>query len=141
MTDVENPVVPLGTVVAHRELRTAAGIPVHVRVGAPVHVGGGWDWACPYRIDGLGKPVVGRTFGIDALQALQLVSSAIRSDLERSGEPLVWLESTAWQAGFPRPVHALGAPELEDEVLRYAEDATARWLAARGDRLAEGDEG
>lgn len=141
MTDSEIPVVPLGTVVAHRELRTEAGAPVHVRVGAPVHVGDGWDWACPYRIEGLGQPVVGRAFGIDALQALQLVSSAIRGDLERSGEPLTWLDATFWQAGFPTSVQVLGAPELEDEVLRYVEDATSRWLAARPGRAADDDRG
>jgi hypothetical protein len=143
--DAEIPAVPLGTVIARRELCTVADAPVHVLVGAPVHVGDGWDWACPYRIEGLGEPVEGRTFGIDALQALQLVSSAIRGDLERSGERLTWLDSEYWQSGFPRPLESFGVQELETDVLRYVDDATARWLAERGGRTdadpTGGDEG
>lgn len=137
----EMPTVPLGTVIARRELCTAADAPVHVLVGAPVHVGDGWDWVCPYRIEGLGEPLDGRTFGIDALQALQLVSSAIRSDLERSGERLTWLDSEFWQSGFPRPLESFGVPELETDVLRYVDDATVRWLAERAGRTNPDPEG
>ena len=106
---------------------------------APVHVGDGWDWACPFRVDGLGEPITGQAHGIDALQALQLVSAAIRGALEHAGVPLRWHDADFWQAGFPRHVEAFGAPELEDVLLTQMNDATTRWMAARSRRRGEAD--
>jgi hypothetical protein len=139
MTPPRAPVVPLGAVVARRELRTASGDPVVVLVGTPVHVGDGWDWVCPFRIEGLGEPADAQAHGIDALQALQLASTAIRGALERSGAPLRWLDSEFWEAGFPRPVEALGVRELEALLHAHLDDATARWLAQASARRGKGD--
>lgn len=135
------PVVPLGTAIARRELRTAAGDPVVVVVGAPVHVGEGWDWACPFRIEGLGDAgaVDAQVHGIDALQALQLVTPAVRGALERAGVPLRWLGSDFWEAGFPRPVEALGVRALEAELHARLDEATARWLEAAAGRRRAAD--
>lgn len=80
------PVVPLGTVVARRDLRTRAGATVTLSVGTPVHVGDGWGWACPFRIEGFPRVVEGQVFGVDAMQALQRVTPALRRELERSSE-------------------------------------------------------
>ncbi len=124
------PDVPLGAVVARRELRTR-GAAVVVFVGAPVHVGDGWDWACPYRIEGLADVVEGRVFGIDALQALQLATPALRGELERAGAPLTWLDSDFWQAGFPAFVESYGIEELEDVLLEGMNATATRWIESR----------
>lgn len=133
------PVVPIGAVIARRELRTAAGEPVVVVVGAPVHVGDGWDWVCPFRIEGLGDDVTAQVHGIDALQTLQLVTPAVRGALERVGVPLRWLGADFWEAGFPRPVEALGVRELEVELHAQLDAATARWLERAAGRGGDGD--
>jgi hypothetical protein len=128
------PAVPLGVVVARRDLRTRAGGPVVVLVGAPVQVGNGWDWACPYRIEGLPEVVEGQAFGIDALQALQLATPALRAELERSGAPLSWLGSDFWQAGFPPFVESHGDEDLEGLLLHEMTATATRWIGARRPR-------
>lgn len=119
------PSVALGTVIAQRTLNTEAGSCVTVSIGQPVHIGDGWDWACPYQIDGLPVPVQGRVFGIDAIQALQLVSVAVRGDLERCGEHLRWLDDDFWQAGFPMLLQS-GDRRIEEKLLRLMEQAFTR---------------
>lgn len=119
------PSVALGTVIAQRTLNTAAGSCVTVSIGQPVHIGDGWDWACPYQIDGLPALVQGRIFGIDAIQALQLVSIAIRGDLERCGERLLWLDDDFWQAGFPMQLQSYDR-KTEEKLLKLMEQAFTR---------------
>ena len=139
--DPQRPVVPIGAVVARRELATSTGDAVLVEVGVPVYVGDGWDWACPYRIEGPAGVVTGQAHGIDGLQALQLVSGAIRSELELSGVRLLWLGTDFWQAGFPPLVTAMGERELEEILRRRLDEATVAWLASRAARRTESDEG
>src|SRR3990170_8361211 len=80
--DVVKRRIPVGTVIARRTMVDAkSGTRVVVSIGAPVFVGDGWDWACPYRINGLRKTVFGHSHGIDGVQALQLVSLDIRHAL------------------------------------------------------------
>ena len=120
------PTVDLGTVIAQRILDTEAGGSVTVFIGQPVHVGDGWDWACPYRIEGLHAPIQGQVFGIDALQALQLVSVSIRGKLERCGEPLRWLDDDFWQAGFPMLMQSYGDRRIEERLLKLLDETFKR---------------
>jgi hypothetical protein len=87
--------IELGLVIAERELtdvQTDQG--VLVSVGTPQYIGDGWDWACPYIIIGFGELIHGDAHGIDALQSLQLLSTAIRADLERTHADLRFLDQS-----------------------------------------------
>jgi len=116
------PAVALGTVIAQRTLSTEAGDGVTISIGQPVHIGDGWDWACPYQIEGLKTPIQHRVFGIDALQTLQLVSIAIRAELEQCGERLSWLDNDFWQAGFPMLLQSYGDRKIEEKLLKLLEE-------------------
>lgn len=120
------PTVALETVIAQRILGTEDGGSVTVSIGLPVHIGDGWDWACPYRIEGLEAAVQSQVFGIDALQALQLVSVAIRVELEQSGERLSWLDDDFWQAGFPMLLQSYGDRRIEEKLLKLLEETFTR---------------
>jgi hypothetical protein len=106
--------LPLGRVIAQRELiATETGGVLSVQVGMPRPIGGGWDWACPCRILGLGKPIERHVHGVDALQTLQLVSAALRDELERSGRAFALHGCDDWRWGFPRLMPVLPIPGLE----------------------------
>lgn len=120
------PTVALETVIAQRILGTEDGGSVTVSIGLPVHIGDGWDWACPYRIEGMEAAVQSQVFGIDALQALQLVSVAIRVELEQSGERLSWLDDDFWQAGFPMLLQSYGDRRIEEKLLKLLEETFTR---------------
>jgi len=94
--------VALGKVIARRVLvNRETRRRVTVSIGLPTYIGDGWDWVCPYKISGLGHPIHDHAHGIDALQALQLVSLGIRKTLENKRCPLAWLGDPFWQSGFP----------------------------------------
>lgn len=120
------PSVPLGTVIAQRTLHTETGGGVTISIGQPVHIGDGWDWACPYLIEGLQTPIQHRVFGIDALQTLQLVSVSIRDKLEQFGERLNWLDDDYWQAGFPMLLQSYGDRQIEEKLLKLLEQPLTR---------------
>lgn len=123
MEDVVERRIPVGTVIARRKLVDAkSGARIVVSIGAPVFVGDGWDWACPYRISGLRTALSGHAHGVDGIQALQLVSLAIRHALEKTKRDFSWLDQSSWQSGFPRMVNGLGIPAFE----RHLEDVIER---------------
>ena len=72
----------LGPVIARRELvRVGSRRPVVVEIGKPRRRPTG-EWACPYRIGGLGRSGVKQAYGEDAVQALQLALDGVRAHLE-----------------------------------------------------------
>ena len=80
-----------GQVIASRELSHAeSDTPIVVEIGVPRRRRTG-EWACPYRIMGLGKRGTRYAFGYDAVQALQIVNQAIWLDLEPHRKQLDWL--------------------------------------------------
>ena len=119
------PPVPLGTVIAQRTMTNEAGGCITISIGQPVQVEG-WDWACPYRIEGLKTSIAHRVFGIDALQTLQLVSVSIRTKLEQCGERLTWLDDDFWQAGFPMLLQSYGDRKIEEKLLKLLEETFVR---------------
>lgn len=127
---VKVPAVPLGPVIATRTMHVGPRMtPVTLSIGAPVYVGKGWDWACPYKIAGLGKVIKGSAFGVDAIQAVQLVSLALREDLEKTGKKLIFLDQEFWQFGFPKQVVAFDDPELEKRLTRVIDVETTKWTS------------
>src|SRR2546426_712518 len=76
--NVMNWKVALGKIIARRVLaKRDTRRRVTVSIGLPTYIGDGWDWLCPFKISGLGHPIHDHVHGIDALQALQLVSLGI----------------------------------------------------------------
>jgi hypothetical protein len=125
--------IELGLVIAERKLTDVqTDQRVLVSVGTPQCIGDGWDWACPYIITGLGEPIHGHAHGIVALQSLQLVSTAIRADLERTHADLRFLDQSNWQSAFPKAVQDLGEADLRTRIDKLTDDEQIRWLAERG---------
>ena len=115
--------IPVGTVIARRTLVEAkSSARIVISIGAPVYIGDGWDWACPYRIKGFRNTLFGHAYGIDGIQALQLVSLAIRDTLEKTKRKLLWLGDSSWQSGFPKMITGIGIPAFD----RHLEDVVER---------------
>lgn len=106
--------IPLGTVIARRTMMDVkSGARVVISIGMPVFIGDGWDWVCPYRISGLRTTLSGHADGIDGIQALQLVSHAIREALEKTKREFTWLDQPFWQFGFPKAIVGFALPAFE----------------------------
>jgi hypothetical protein len=69
-----------------------------VEIGQPRKTKGHDDFHCPYRIRGIGDETVRGAYGVDAVQALQLVSQAVAAQLFRHPD-LTWLGMPG--NGFP----------------------------------------
>ena len=122
--------IPVGTVIARRTMVDAkSNARIVVSIGAPVFIGDGWDWACPYRISGLEKTLFGHAHGIDGIQALQVVGLAIRHALEKTKRNFSWLDQPYWQSGFPKFVNGIGIPAFERHLERVIEDEHRRFPA------------
>ena len=133
-------VIGLGQVIAERVLvHQPTGGRVLIAVGTPRFIGKGWDWACPYVITGLGDPIHGHAHGIDALQSLQLVSAAIRADLEQTGATLSFLAQEGWHSAFPSTLQDFGSADLRARIEALIEAEQTRWLAEQGVRPAPED--
>jgi hypothetical protein len=129
------PPIALGKPIAQRIMHTTCGKTVTITVGAPVFVGDGWDWACPFRIDGLPEVIEKASFGIDALQSLQLVSLAIRGALAMSKEQFQDHEFNgkliSWESGFPLLIDSFGDRALERKICQNIEETLAEWVPTR----------
>lgn len=98
--------VALGSVIAARRLEstTERGSAVTVEIGRPRKPRGRDDYFCPYRIRGTGDEAVRAAYGVDAIQALQLVMHAIGSALAGRHD-LRFLGNE--DLGFPSPEELL----------------------------------
>jgi hypothetical protein len=122
--------IPVGTVIARRIMVDAkSNVRIVVSIGAPVFIGDGWDWACPYRISGLKKTLFGHAPGIDGIQALQLVGLAIREELEKTKRNFSWLDQPYWQSGFPKFVNGIGIAAFERHLEGIIENEYRRFPA------------
>ena len=80
----------IGKIIARRELtRVKSKLRVVVEVGAPRQRAEA-EWACPYRIRGLRLRGIKHAYGVDPMQALQLVQQAIWRDLKPYERDLRW---------------------------------------------------
>ena len=80
----------LETAIAHRAV-TVAGKPgetVDVFIGKPFKLQEE-EWACPYRIVGAGEDICFQIYGIDSVQALQLVWKVIDANIVAAGLELM----------------------------------------------------
>ena len=136
-----------GRVIARRELgRSDSKSPVLVEIGTPRRRADA-EWACPYRIRGLG-PGQGRIryiSGIDPVQALQLVQQAIWHDLKPYERELSWLGERGWTGfyrfyginlarGHMKRVEKAIDREIADEVRRLKERMAKKRATAKRKR-------
>lgn len=101
MDDFQSP-VPLQEVWTKRQLRSEEGDSIDITIGAPVYVGNGWHWVCPFRIEGLPHDVNGCTFGADETQALERIAPTIRQKLLRAGVDLKWQQVDLREIELPQ---------------------------------------
>jgi hypothetical protein len=133
-------------IIAKRNLSQAGSdVPVVIEIGVPRRRRVG-EWACPYRIRGLGGDRIRYCFGFDAVQALQIVNQAIWRDLEPYGEKLSWVGEPGDRGFFryypaylgtkhARQVEAAIDREIHKEYLRLKR----RSARARGGTSAAGN--
>jgi hypothetical protein len=89
--------------IATRHLvRADTGAAVTVQLGRPRRRRTG-EFECPYRVRGLGRARIGRAFGEDSVQALQLAFEAVRLELEPHARVLTWYGELG-ETGFPQYV-------------------------------------
>lgn len=131
----QRPKIPVGEKIAQRIMETTSGNRITITVGAPVFVGDGWDWACPFRIDGLSETIEEAAIGIDALQSLQLVSPAIRSALQNTNEQFQDYEfegkTISWESGFPLSIQSFGNRALEEKIHEDMVNTLTEWVQTR----------
>jgi len=98
----------LGDIIATREFQVEGNDKViKVLIGKPRKTKSGEDYYCPYQIVGTGKEEVKRTFGVDAIQSLQLVMKMVGAEIYTSSEAkngiLKWDGGEKGDFGFPVP--------------------------------------
>src|SRR6266496_2248480 len=101
---VYSALVKLGRVIARRRLtrgRGPRGVAV-VEIGRARKNKGRDEYYCPYRITGVGDEKVRAAYGVDAVQAMQLVSKAVAAELFRY-------------------------PDLKSEERRVGKECRSRW--------------
>ena len=104
----ESELLELGEVIAERRLTVEGAQPgqdsVTVRIGKPRARPDSGDWYCPYQIVGAGSDPLRRAYGVDAVQALQLVMKMIGAYLSWLNQQyegkIRWLDDTG-DLGFP----------------------------------------
>lgn len=124
----------LGTIIATRQLTLDGpdgARPVIVRIGRPRRQRTG-EWACPFRIAGLGRQRLDHAYGEDAFQALQLALEAIRIQLETARQKVTWLGLPVAVA-FPRQVPAFDE-DLTIRLGRLIDGQVIRWARKARDR-------
>jgi hypothetical protein len=116
-----------------RELTTGASDDsktVKVSIGKPEKANEN-EFACPFRITGLGNSDVQYGRGIDCFQALIMALEGIRASLERAGNSLTWAGGQQGEHGFPRFVPSFYGVDfsrhidelIETEIRRFAQRA------------------
>ena len=132
--------MPTLALFASRQLRVvSSGRRVLLEIAAPRRRRAG-DWACAYRIEGLGPDRTGTAPGEDSIEALQSALAAVRRELEPFGGRLTW-KGEPGELGLPhfvpdyfggefrRRVERAVQAEIEREARRLKELA----VSGRGD--------
>jgi hypothetical protein len=121
----------LGKIIARRELaRIDSRSPVLVEIGVP-HQRAEGEWACPYRIRGLGLRGIRHAYGVDPIQALQIVQQAIWRDLKPHERELSWFGQRG--SGFYRYF----PPYFSRTLMKRVERAIDREFAYEARRLKQ----
>lgn len=130
--------MPRAATIASRRLTLVpSGRPVVLEIDAPRRRAG--DWACAYRIQGLGHVRTGSASGEDGFEALQSAFAAVRRELEPFGGRLTW-KGEPGELGLPRLVPDYFGGEFRRRLERLIQGETDR-EATRLKQLAEAGPG
>lgn len=114
-----------GTIIATRRLTLLpGGRPVLVELDAPLPRRSG-EWACAYRIRGIGRVRSGRALGEDGVQALQLALAALRQALEPFAAQLTWAGEPG-ELGLPEAIPDYFGGEFRRRLERLVRLETER---------------
>jgi hypothetical protein len=105
-----------------------------VEVGRPRRGRKGYDWYCPDRITGNGRPRIFRAHGVDALQALILSLAGLSKEITDWGKrdvALTWL-GDRWLGLTVHAVFRAEAQRALDETKRRGAKLPKRVVAALG---------
>ena len=117
--------VPPTTTIASRQLTLVpSGRPVLIELDAPARRRSG-EWACGWRIRGIGRARTGRALGEDGLQALQLALTAVRRALEPFADRLTWTGEPG-ELGLPEPIPDYFGGEFRRRLERLVHLETER---------------
>jgi hypothetical protein len=112
--------VPTLALFASRQLRVvSSGRRVLLEIAAPRRRRAG-DWACAYRIEGLGPDRTGTAPGEDSIEALQSALAAVRRELEPFGGRLTW-KGEPGELGLPHLVPDYFGGEFRRRVERVVQ--------------------
>ena len=112
------------TIASRRLTLVPSGRPVDVELDAPVQRRTG-EWACAYRIRGIGRVRAGRAQGEDGFHALQLAFSAVRQALEPFAAQLTWTGEPG-ELGLPEPIPDYFGGEFRRRLERLVRQETER---------------
>ena len=116
---------PPATTIATRQLTLVpSGRPVLVELDAPRRHRSG-EWACAWRIRGIGRARTGRALGQDGLQALQFALTAVRRALEPFADRLTWTGEPG-ELGLPEPIPDYFGGEFRRRLERLVQRETER---------------
>ncbi|WP_373691650.1 DUF6968 family protein [Hyalangium versicolor] len=117
-----------GAIIAERVLTVVGSkARVHVRIGKPKKDRSSGDYTCLFSIEGLGEPLVQQSWGIDAIQALQLAMQGIRKALLPHVKRLRWGGSEAGGLGFPMAIPESFGVKFSRRVERMVQLETDRF--------------
>jgi hypothetical protein len=112
------------TIASRRLTLVPSGRPVLVELDAPVRRGTG-EWACTWRVRGIGRARTGRALGEDSLQALQLALTVVRRALEPFADRLTWTGEPG-ELGLPEPIPDYFGGEFRRRLERLVQLETER---------------
>lgn len=119
----------LGEVISKREFTVQkTGEIVFALVGKPRPQDAGDGWVCPYQIRRGKSKTTGYAWGVDSLQAMQLVSEVLRAALEELNLSLEFLGNTNWRSFFPISIGDFGEQSLRERMEAALVDEQSRWL-------------
>jgi hypothetical protein len=122
---------PFMTIASRRLTLVPSGRQVLIELDVPRQRRPG-EWACAYRIRGIGRPRAGQALGEDGFEAIQLALMALRRELEPFGPRLTWTGEPG-ELGLPLPV-----PDFfGGEIRRRLEGLVQREIEREGRRLKE----
>jgi hypothetical protein len=119
-----------GRIVAVREFRTEAGGCVTAIIYQPVLTRAS-EWKCAFRISGLPNEIEDYAFGVDAMQALIVGLSGLRSHLESIATTWTWAEGVPGDFGIPRSVPTGYGPEVDRHLAQVLSDEIAGLVARK----------
>jgi hypothetical protein len=109
--------------------QTGPAATVEIQIGFPERRTAD-EWACPFRIVGLGADISEYGIGADALQALITAHEGVATALRASGRKLSWM-GLPGETGIRRQIPIYIGPDFADEIESYIDAKIEAFNKAR----------